>query len=192
MRLGFVLVASVLVATCGPADHNISEVDGVRAAYGETQKRRKLTPDEMLRRVETSFSPVAFGVQYDELSGLGLKMIDFGVCRQNKVCTWVDRQNVEHEADDEQGVDSKLVEIDPSSTQSLNLLGVGRARSREDVISAADRFLPGPKFDCSRAPPDEEGTFCIMMVGKGFVELQFDDDDRLVFARVKAQLEYPL
>lgn len=192
VRLDFIGAICILVGACSPADSEISEVDGVRAAYGEAQKNRTLAPHEMLRRAESSFSPVAFGVHYDRLSGLGLKMIDFGVCRQNKVCTWVDRQNIEHEADDERGVASKAAWIDQKPTQHLNLLGIGVARSREDVISAVYRFLPEPTFDCSQAPPDDIGTNCFMMVGKGFVELKFDDNDALIFARVEAILEYPI
>ena len=192
MRLGFAAAISFLVVACGPADHEISEVNGVRAAYGEAQKTRKLTSDEMLRRAESSFSTVAFGVQYDELSALGLKMVEFGVCRRNKVCTWVDRQQVQHEADDDQGVDSKIIEIDQSSTKSINILGIGPARSRPEVLAAVDRFMPGLKFDCGRAPPDDIGSYCFAPVGDGFVEIKFDDDDRLLLARVEAKLEFPI
>lgn len=183
---------AILVASCGPADNEISQVDGVRAAYGKAQKYRKLTPAEMLRRAESSFSHVAFGVQYDEMSSLGLKMIEFGVCRQNKVCTWVDRENVLHEADDERGVDSKIIEIDQRSPKSLNALGIGSARFRNEVISAVGRFLPEAQFECSQAPPDDEGTYCISLVGDGFVELKFDDHDQLSMARVEAKLEFPI
>jgi hypothetical protein len=178
----------LLMAACGSADHDFSEADGVRAAFNEAQKHRPLTSAEMLRRAESSFSPVAFGVQYDELSRLGLNMIDFGDCRQNRVCTWLDAQNVEHEADDENGLASKAIMVDPESTQNLNALGIGRARSRKDVVRAVGRFLPGMKLDCRRAPPDAEGVWCDALAGDGFVMLTFDDENRLAVAQVEAKL----
>jgi hypothetical protein len=188
VRLAFFAAISIAVVACGPADREISEVDGVRAAYGEAQKRRKLRPDEMLRRAETSFSTTSFETQYDELSGLGLRIIDFGVCRQNKVCTWIDDQGVQHEADDERGVDSKAIEVGENSAKSLNALGIGRSRSQQDVVKAVERFLPDIKLDCGRAPPDAEGFWCDALVGDGFIDLRFDDQDRLTLARVKARV----
>jgi hypothetical protein len=188
VRLAFVVSILILVVACGPSDHEISEVDGVRAAYGEAQKRRKLMPEEILRRAESSFSPVAFGTQNDELSALGLRLVDFGVCRQNEVCTWVDGQGVEHEADDERGVDSKTIKVSEKSTQSLNALGIRLARSKEDVARAVERFSPDIKLDCRRAPPDEEGFWCEALVGDGFIDLRFDDQDRLWMAQVNAKL----
>jgi hypothetical protein len=188
VRLAAVAAISISVVACGPADREISKVDGVRAAYGEAQKHRKLKPEEMLRRAETSFSPVAFGTQYDELSGLGLRMIDFGVCRQNKVCTWIDNQGVQHEADDERGVDSKTIEVGENSVQSLNVLGIGRARSRPDVVKAVERFLPNIKLECGQAPPDDEGFWCGALVGSGLIDLRFDDQDRLALALVEARV----
>jgi hypothetical protein len=188
VRLGFLAAISILLVACGPVDHEITEVDGVRAAYGEVQKRRKLTPEEMLRRAETSFSPVAFGTQYDELSGFGLHTIDFGACQQNKVCTWIDGQGVQHEADDQRGVDSKAIEVNGNLVQSLNVLGIGRARARRDVVEAVGRFLPDIKLDCRRAPPDSEGFWCDALIGDGFIDLRFDNQDRLALATVKARV----
>ena len=135
---------------------------------------------------------MVFGTQYDELSGLGLTVVEFGVCVENKVCTWVNRGNVQHEADDNQGVDSKMIEIEKHSPKSLNVLGIGSARLRKDVMSAVERFLPGLKFDCHGAPPDDIGSYCFALVGDGFVEIKFDDNDQLLMARVEAKLEFPI
>ena len=190
MRIGLAAAISFLVAACGTADHEISEVDGVRAAYGEAQKKRQLTPAEMLRRAESSFSPVAFGVSYEQAAKLGGSTIDLDFCRRIKGCLWTDTQNVQYEADAEGGVFSKAVEVRKLPSQSLNLLGIGRARSRDDVLRAIGSFLPTTKFECVRPPPDAEGAWwCDALVGDGFIELQFNDNSDLAWAIVEARPE---
>ena len=190
MRIGVAAAICFLATACGPADHEISEVDGVRAAYGEAQKKRQLTPAEMLRRAESSFSPVAFGVSYEQAAKLGGSTIDLNFCRRIRGCVWIDAQNVHYDADAEGGVFSKAVEVRKFPSQALNLLGIGRARSRNDVLRAIGRFLPTTKFECIRPPPDAEGAWwCGALVGDGFIELRFDDNNDLAWAIVAARPE---
>jgi hypothetical protein len=132
---------------------------------------------ELLTAAERSFSTFAFGTR-EGLSGLSIVIRED--CEVRGECSYQDANRVDHFFWEGELV-VKSVE---AGDQWIAALGIGRARSLDEVLEQVRLFLPEATIDCSH---DAEGTQnCGAMLGDGWISLTFDTSGRLTLARIDA------
>jgi hypothetical protein len=96
------------------------------------------------------------------------------------------------------GLNSKEITIDAGSSGALSVLGIGKARSKKDVLAAVTRFVPKITFECAAAYETNGPRPCVAQIPKKMgskalpsqqdpstVELVFNRDDRITSVLVR-------
>ena len=164
MRTARPLLIALLVAILG-------------AGSGVVAAQDPRSGPELLTAAERSFSTFAFGTP-EGLSGLTIVIRQD--CEVWGECSYQDANRVEHFFWEGELV-VKSVEV---GDQWVAALGIGRARSLNEVLEQVRRFLPEATMDCS---PSADGTRnCGAMLGEGWISLTFDTSGRLTLVRIDA------
>lgn len=151
---------------------------GLAFAAGAASAQTRSGP-ELLQAAERSFSAVPFGATEPQSS---LTKIVRNDCEEWGECTYGDAASVEHYFWDGELV-VKMVTPAAVGDAEISALGIGRARSMDEVVERVRRFLPEAELDC-RA--DGDSTVCHATLGEGWITLWFDDARRLVQAKIDA------
>ncbi|RYF89143.1 MAG: hypothetical protein EON95_19280 [Caulobacteraceae bacterium] len=139
-------------------------------------------PAELARmaRADRSFSPIPFGSRSPPE---GLVSVDPAQCEDEGECAWRDDAGVEHYYwEGELAV--KTVTVVDVGDRSIAALGIGTARSMDDVVRNVRVFLPEANLTCRQS---NDGHDCGATLGKGWFTLFFDAAGRLTEARLDAR-----
>lgn len=151
------------------------------AAGGAVAEQRRSGP-ELLKAAERSFSTIPFGTK---AAPRGLKLINDGGCEQGE-CSYLDANHVGHYFGADGGVlVVKWVSVADVGDGAISALGIGKARSQQEVLHRVRRFLPEAKIDCDEGS-SETLIQCGATLGKGWIRLFFDKSHRLNEARIDA------
>ncbi|MBO9697773.1 MAG: hypothetical protein J7499_16390 [Sphingopyxis sp.] len=104
-------------------------------------------------------------------------------------CEWEDDTGVHHIfAGDILAI--KTVDIAALGSRDIGALGIGKARSRGEVLAKVRAFLPEIRVDCLDAGQAGEGEGIASCSGSfdngGWIKLLFGPDNRLTSARIDA------
>ena len=163
------------------------EPTAARAAFSESVKRRPLTGSEMATRADSSFSSVLLGVHMDSLPKFHLKKQSNSVCETAKNCDWIDHDKILYGLDSDGRVATKSINISAIGSESLNVLGLGTARKKAEVIAAVKRFLPNVNLECFEASDTQQIdslTSCVAALGPEQMTLNFNSENVLIDAKV--------
>lgn len=141
-------------------------------------------PGHPLRdRADLSFSAIPLGTTRPPAE-LGLRELGEQGCRRFGECDWADAEGVRHYFWDGGELVVKSVRAHDLGDRPILALGIGRARTRAEVIAAVRAFLPEVALDCA----GEEGvTLCTTTLDAGWLRLWFDASGRLTEVRLDAR-----
>lgn len=135
---------------------------------------------ELLAVAERSFSDIPFGTQ----EGLpGLTMVVGGQCEEWADCSYIDSNEVGHAFWEGELVVKTFV-FPEDNDQPTAVLGIGSARTMDDVVTRVTRFLPEADLECR--PDADRGHTCGATLGEGWITLRFDRNGRVREARIDA------
>lgn len=139
---------------------------------------------ELLQIAEQSFSNIPFGSRKPPA---GLILIDDGGCVGGKgECTYRDGNHVQHYFGDSQGaLVVKSIVVGHVGDRPIAALGIGTARTLDDVVERVRRFLPEADIDCDERASANDTT-CGATLGDGWFRLFFDGSRRLTEVRIDA------
>jgi hypothetical protein len=100
-------------------------------------------------------------------------------CEYDGECEWRDADGVRHYFFDDLLV-VKRVDAADFVGRPILALGIGMARSRREVMMAAQRFLPDVDFDCRKWKDDRQWETCQAFLVPGHVTIEFDKQGLLV------------
>ena len=156
---------------------------GVRA---EDDGAYRPSPDQ--QRVDRSFSDIPLRTPLDQLRSR-LTEIPLDECQQLGECEWRDGGGVSYYlwADEPSAyfVVVKSLRADDFAGRPIRALGIGAARTRDEVLEAARSFRPGADFDCTTWG-GEGGETCSATLDPGWVTISFSRSGRLLDLRIDA------
>ncbi len=137
---------------------------------------RSLSPRD---RADLSFSAIPMGTMRTPES-LGLREIRVGRCQEADECDWIDANTIRHYFWEDDELVVKSAHASDFGDNPIPALGVGRARSRTEVLTQIRSFLPEIEVECADAtelgaPRDGPGeTLCGGTLGEGWFRVWFD------------------
>jgi len=135
---------------------------------------------ELLAASERSFSAIPFGASEP---APGLTLIDRDNCKVWGECSHHDAEGVEHCFWEGELV-VKSAHVAEVGDRHIDALGIGTARSLDEVIERVTVFLLGSDIDCEDFP---DGTAtCGATLGEGWIKIIFDSSRRLTDVRIDA------
>jgi len=151
-------------------------------------------PGHPLRdRVDRSFSLIPLGTMRAP-ARLGLRELRQNGCHRYAECDWADARGVRHyfwEADE---LVVKSIRARDMAGREIAALGIGRARTRRDVLARARAFLPGVAIRCEHGTAQPEAgdadppvTSCAASLDAGWIRIWFDAADQLTEVRLDAR-----
>lgn len=167
MRIVNVLLIALLIAAFWSASASV-----------KAQTTR--SGSELLAKSERSFSAIPFGASEPTP---GLTLIDRDNCKVWGQCSYHDAQGVEHYFWEGELV-VKSVHVAEVGDLHIDALGIGTARSLDEVIERVTVFLLGADVDCEDFA---DGTAtCGAKLGEGWIKIIFDSSRRLTEVRIDA------
>lgn len=142
-------------------------------------------PQSWLDKASLSFSPVMFGTVRGDIMPRLEKVVDEG-CEQFQECSYADANGVEHFFWDQDELVLKLIDAKKFEGRSIPAFGIGRARSKVDVLQIVQKFFDGTRPECFVHEEYGSKTACQVVMGEGWTKLFFDRNDRLVYIRLDA------
>ena len=133
----------------------------------------------LLAMADLSFSSIPFGSRSPPE---GLIVVDREQCETDGECSWRDSDSVEHYYWDGELV-VKTVTVAHLGDQPIGALGIGTARTLDDVVRNVRAFLPEAGITCQQSGA---GHDCGAGLGEGWFRLFFDASGRLTEARLDA------
>jgi hypothetical protein len=166
--------------------------------------KKPTAPLSPLQKISQSFSDDKLGrTTMPKGAKLMQNALNNPECSPQKLadCYVIDSDGVELYYSPYDGLNSKQITIDDGYLGMVRVLGIGRARSKKDVLAAAARFVPFLSFDCAPAgrsdTPKTNHTSCVANIPKkkgakalakeqdpASVELLFDANDRIKTVQV--------
>lgn len=150
------------------------------SASGSASSQSARSGTELLDAAERSFSGIPFGAPE---STPGLTIIDREQCDRWEECSYRDAERVEHYFWEGELV-VKIIQTADVGDRQIEALGIGSARSFDDVVGRIRNFLPEAKIDCQDI--DEGVRNCGATLGEGWISLKFDNFHRLTEVRIDA------
>jgi len=100
----------------------------------------------------------------------------------------MDANHVQHYFGDSVGaLVVKSIEVAHVGDRHIAALGIGKARSQNEVVDRVRRYLPEAEVDCDAAPAEIDGPYiCGATLGDGWIRLFFDSSRRLTEVRIDA------
>ncbi|TIX50302.1 hypothetical protein [Alteraurantiacibacter aquimixticola] len=184
MRSTFALAAFALAA-CSASD----EATDVQSAAETATKAQEATesfpsageyePSPAQLAADQSFSSILIETPLVDVQDQLQELRENG-CERYRECDWQDRNKVRYYfwgGPGELRLVAKHVDAQDFVGRSIPALGIGTARTREDVLDRVHAFIPGSQWRCEA----HLGT-CFEATGKlkpGWVRLSWNDDDTL-------------
>jgi hypothetical protein len=127
---------------------------GLNMATASVIAKKPATPLSPLQKISQSFSDDKLG-RTTMPKGAKLMQNDANnpECSPQKLadCYVIDTNGVELYFSPYEGLNSKQITIDDAYSGAVRVLGIGKARSKKDVIAAINRFVPKLSFECTEA-----------------------------------------
>lgn len=135
---------------------------------------------ELLAASERSFSAIRFRASEP---APGLTLIARDDCEVRGECSYHDAKRVEHYFWEGELV-VKSVHVAEVGDRHIDALGIGTARSLDEVVERVRSFLPEAEIDCEDFA---DGTAsCGATLGEGWISIIFDNSRRLTEVRIDA------
>ena len=139
-------------------------------------------PSPQQQRVDQSFSDIPIDAPLAELKHR-LSMIVENECEQREECEWRDAQGVRYyffgDGPDNLGVAVKSIDAADYPARAIPALGIGVARERDEVLTAARKFVPDANFECGELD-DDSIEVCNATLEPGWLTIRFDASGSLM------------
>lgn len=136
---------------------------------------------ELLAASERSFSAIPFGASEP---APGLTRTARESCEVWGECSYYDAERVEHYFWDGELV-VKSVHVAEVGVRHIDALGIGTARSLDEVVERVRTFLPETEIDCEGFA--DGAVTCGATLGEGWISISFDNTRRLTEVRIDAR-----
>lgn len=158
-----------------------TELLRLRSASSSVTAQTVRSGTELLAASERSFSPIPFGASEP---APGLTRIIRDNCERWGECSYYDAERVEHYFWEGELV-VKSVRVAEVGVKPIDALGIGTARSLDEVVERVRTFLPEAEIECESVA---DGTStCGATLGEGWISVIFDDSRRLTEVRIDAR-----
>lgn len=146
------------------------------------------TEAQMLDRASKSFSPYKFDTPIGKLRGK-FDRETYEACPTSEECSFVDKNGVEHHfwSDGASLLVLKTIDVRKSEGRKIGAMNIGKARSKDAVLTRVDRFFNGRQIDCDEHANEYDAWIvCEVNLGEGWTKLFFDKRLQLVYVRLDA------
>jgi hypothetical protein len=151
-------------------------------------------PGHPLRdRVDRSFSAIPLGTMRAP-ARLGLRELRQNGCHRYTECDWADARGVRHYFWEANELVVKTIRARDMAGREISALGIGRARTRAQVLARVRTFLPRVAISCEHEEAQPEAgdadppvTFCGATLDEGWIRIWFDAADQLTEVRLDAR-----
>lgn len=135
---------------------------------------------DLLDAADRSFSAVPFGAPE---STPGLTILNREQCDRWGECSYYDADRVEHYFWEGELV-VKTIRTADVGDRHIKALGIGDARSLDEVMGRVEGFLPEVEIDCQEIGDGDRS--CGATLGEGWISLKFNNSRHLIEVRIDA------
>jgi hypothetical protein len=162
-----------------------SSVGFVSAANALPEKA--VADQQLFSQISLGFSKIPFNAQAKNIE-INLAETSYVGCGSPWNCRFTDADHVDHHFSGDEGrLSGKWLYANYFDNKSINALGIGMMRQKNDVLKQISLFLSDTEYTCFDKPTVMANlkyrysglTGCKWALGKGKVEASFDDKEQL-------------